>query len=145
MKLFFFLRILSTRFFFCPLRSLGAFSFAFFFRLEAWTPFVSSTSPFPCLHLFLPSLLLSIFCRYLLASHTNIDATSLSTGVHDGINSETKLLESKKIRRMVLAEQIHQYQLNSIDSSLRADMKCAEDDYSVRNLLWSLLSFIPPQ
>ena len=40
---------------------------------------------------------------------------------------------------MILAEQIHQYQLNSIDSSLRADMKCAEDDFAVRILFFCFL------
>ena len=53
----------------------------------------------------------------------------VEAGVHEGIKSETKALESKRGRRIQLAEQIHRYQIESINQALLADTKCAEDEF----------------
>jgi len=70
--------------------------------------------------------------QLILISRISLNCTVVLLGTHDGIKAETANLESKKTRRMQLAQQIHRYQINSIDASLRADLKCAEDDYTVR-------------
>ena len=65
-----------------------------------------------------------------------------SKGTHESLKAETKLLESKRTRRTQLAEQIYKYQVLSVDAALRADIKCAEDDYAVRTLrFWSDFTF----
>jgi hypothetical protein len=54
----------------------------------------------------------------------------IELGTHESLKAETKLLESKRTRRTQLAEQIYKYQVLSVDAALRADIKCAEDDYA---------------
>lgn len=63
----------------------------------------------------------------------------ITLGTHEGFLGEVKLLEEKKQRRYLLAEQWRKYQVQSLDIICEAEKKMADDEFLVR-LLVLLLS-----